>query len=108
MPLYARVQALEAFHRFKLDENVHRLMEHLFEEPAFPLPMTISRIALPRDNENGAQPHQDWLYVGGSTGIISCWAPSGDVPLDVGGLRILAGSHKAGFLTPRLAGTIRE
>jgi len=102
-PVYAKVQALEEFHRLKLSADVHRVMEGLFEEAVFALPMTIARIAFPRDNERGTQPHQDWLYVGGSTETISCWAPLGDVPTEVGGLKILAGSHKAGFLKPRPA-----
>lgn len=102
-PVYAKVQALEAFHRLKLNESVRRIMENLFEEPVFALPMTIARIAFPRDNERATQPHQDWLYVGGSTEIISCWAPLGDIPEAVGGLRILKGSHKAGFLAPQPA-----
>jgi hypothetical protein len=78
-------------------------MESIFQEPVFALPMTIARLAFPRDNERGTQPHQDWIYVGGSTEIISCWAPLGDIPVEVGGLKVLAGSHKAGFLVPRPA-----
>ena len=102
-PVYAKVQALEAFHRLKLHTHVHKIMEDIFQEPVFALPMTIARIAFPRDNERGTQPHQDWLYVGGSTEIISCWAPLGDVSETVGGLKILKGSHKAGFLPPHPA-----
>ncbi len=101
--VYAQVQALEAFHRLKLDENVINVMENLFQEPVIPFPRTIGRIAFPRDNARGTQPHQDWIFVGGSTETISCWAPLGDLPFDVGGLKILAGSHKAGFLEPRAA-----
>ena len=102
-PVYAKVQALEEFHLLKLHSNMHNIMADIFQEPVFALPMTIARIAFPRDNERGTQPHQDWLYVGGSTEIISCWAPLGDVPAQVGGLKILKGSHKAGFLLPRSA-----
>ena len=101
--VYARVQALEAFHRLKFDENIIGIMEAVFQEPVIPLPKTIARIAFPQDNERGTKPHQDWIFVGGSMETISCWAPLGDVSLDVGGLRILAGSHKAGFLEPRSA-----
>ncbi len=103
-PTYAKLQALEPFHRLKLDRRLHGTMEDLFQEPAYALPNTIARIAFPRDNERGTQPHQDWYYVGGSTEIISCWVPMGDIPEAVGGLRVLAGSHKAGFLRPREAG----
>lgn len=99
-PAYAKVQEMEAFHRLKLHSNIHRIMENLFEEPVFALPMTIARIAFPRDNQRATQPHQDWLYVGGSTETISCWGPLGDIPMAVGGLKILAGSHKSGFLVP--------
>ena len=102
-PVYAQVQSLESFHGLKLDENVVRVVEDLFEEPVFPFPQTIARIAFPRDNARGTQPHQDWPFVGGSTESLSCWAPLGDVPSEVGGLNILAGSHKAGFLETRPA-----
>jgi ectoine hydroxylase-related dioxygenase (phytanoyl-CoA dioxygenase family) len=102
-PVYAKLQAVEEFHRLKLGAGIRRIIENLFDEPVFALPMTISRVAFPNDNDNGTQPHQDWLYVGGSIETISCWAPLGDVPEEVGGLRILAGSHKAGFLKPHPA-----
>ena len=102
-PVYAKVQSLEAFHRLKLADEVRQIMEGIFQEPVFPLPLTIARIVFPRDNDHGTQPHQDWLYVGGSTEIISCWAPLGNIPEAVGGLKILRASHKAGFLTPRAA-----
>lgn len=101
--LYFRVQALEALHALKLDDGIMGVMEALFEEPVFPLPQSIARIAFPGDNRRGTQPHQDWIFVGGSMETISCWVPLGDVSAEVGGLRILAGSHKAGFLEPRPA-----
>ena len=102
-PVYAKIQALESFHRLKMTAHVHTIMEYLFQEPVFALPMTIARVAFPRDNERGTQPHQDWLYVGGSTETVSCWAPLGDVPVATGGLKLLKNSHKSGFLIPRSA-----
>jgi hypothetical protein len=98
--VYARVQALEAFHRLKFHENFISIMEAIFQEPVIPFPQTIGRIAFP-NNPHGTPPHQDWIFTGGSTEAISCWAPLGDIPPEVGGLRVLAGSHKAGFLEPR-------
>lgn len=102
-PVYAKIQALESFHRLKMTAQVHTIMEYLFQEPVFALPMTIARVAFPRDNERGTQPHQDWLYVGGSTETVSCWAPLGDVPVATGGLKLLKNSHKSGFLIPHSA-----
>ena len=99
--VYARVQAAEAFHRLKLDENVIRIMEGLFQEPVAPFRKTNAHIPFPTTSEHITQPHQRWIFMGGSTETISCWAPLGDLPAEVGGLKILAGSHKAGFLEPR-------
>ncbi len=101
--VYAKIQSLKAFHSLKFDRNVIRVMEDIFQETVFPFPQSIARIAFPRDNARGTQPHQDWIFVGGSTETISCWAPLGDVSMDVGGLKVLEGSHKAGFLEPRPA-----
>jgi len=102
-PVYARVQALEAFHRLKFNKDIISLMETIFQEPVFPFPQTIGRIAFPNDNARSTPPHQDWIFVGGSTETISCWAPLGDIPLKIGGLKVLEGSHKSGFLEPRSA-----
>ena len=102
-PVYAKVQALESSHRLKMTAQVHTIMEYLFQEPVFALSMTIARVAFPRDNKRGTQPHQDWLYVGGSTETVSCWVPLGDVPVATGGLKLLKNSHKSGFLIPRSA-----
>ena len=102
-PVYARVQALEAFHKLKFQENIISIMESIFQEPVIPFPQTIGRIAFPRDNERATHPHQDWIFVGGSVETITCWVPLGGIPLEVGGLKLLEGSHKAGFLKPRPA-----
>ena len=101
--VYKKIQSLEGFHRLKLHNNVKKIMEDIFEEPVIPFPQTIGRIAFPKDNLNRTHPHQDWIFVGGSTESISCWTPLGETPIEVGGLTILEGSHKAGFLQPSLA-----
>ncbi|MDP7399436.1 MAG: phytanoyl-CoA dioxygenase family protein [Lentisphaeria bacterium] len=103
VPVYEQVQKLEAFHRMKLHPNVQRLMEALFDEPVFCCPMTIARLAFPNDNAHATHPHQDWLYNQGSIFNVTCWVPLGDIPATVGGLKVLAGSHKAGFLIPHPA-----
>jgi hypothetical protein len=48
----------------------------------------------------GTPCHCDTVYMGrGSRDLLTCWIPYGEVPLDVGGLMILEGSHR---LTDRL------
>ena len=101
VPVYAKIQALEAFHRLKLNKNIISIMETIFQESVFPFPSTIGRIAFPRNNERATPPHQDWIFVRGSVDTLSCWVPLGDIPSEVGGLKLLERSHKAGFLGPR-------
>jgi ectoine hydroxylase-related dioxygenase (phytanoyl-CoA dioxygenase family) len=97
------MQKMEDFHRLKMRPELIAVAEKLADEPVFVIPATIGRLGFPRDNERITQPHQDWLYLQGSTETISCWIPVGDVPEAVGGLKILAGSHKAGVLRARSA-----
>jgi len=102
-PVYEKIQKLEAFHRLKLQPRIREIMEALFEEEVFCIPQTIGRIVFPQNPQGTTQPHQDWLYVQGSTETISGWVPLGDLPAEMGGVMVQAGSHKAGFLFPRLA-----
>ena len=101
VPVYAQIQALETFHRLKLNKKIISIMETIFQESVFPFPSTIGRIAFPRNNESATPPHQDWIFVRGSVDTLSCWVPLGDIPSEVGGLKLLERSHKAGFLGPR-------
>lgn len=103
LPVYEKVQKLEPFHRLKLHPNIQRVMEDLFDEPVFCIPQTIGRTVFPRDPERATQPHQDWLYVQGSTETVTGWVPLGDIPDEVGGLMLQPESHKAGFLFPQQA-----
>lgn len=102
-PVYEKIQRCEQFHKLKMHPNVRKIAESIFDERVVALPMTIARVAFPRDNARGTQPHQDWIYVQGSMDTLSYWAPLGDVPAEVGGLKLLQGSHKKGFLWPRKA-----
>jgi hypothetical protein len=44
---------------------------------------------------NGTKPHCDFPYMGrGTFELFTAWVPYGDVPLDVGGLMLLEGSHR--------------
>lgn len=43
----------------------------------------------------GTWPHCDIVYMGrGTTQLYTMWAPLGDIPLDLGGLIVLEGSHR--------------
>lgn len=98
--VYERIQSMESFHLLAHQPAVARVMEACFEEPVFCHPNKICRTAFPRDNARATPPHQDYLYIQGSTDTLTCWAPLGDLPHEYGGLMIQAGTHKAGFFIP--------
>ncbi len=100
VPVYGKIQRLEAFHRLPHEPAMARVMEAIFEEPVFRHPRTIGRVAFP-DNARATPAHQDYLYIQGSIDTISCWVPIGDTPGAIGGLILQPESHKAGFKVPK-------
>ena len=66
----------------------------LFGEPARHFDFTWLRAYPPGP---GTSPHMDSVFMNrGSTRVLTCWVPLGDVGTDLGGLAILEGSHRLG------------
>ncbi|MEI8313634.1 MAG: phytanoyl-CoA dioxygenase family protein [Verrucomicrobiota bacterium] len=66
---------------------------NLFEEDVRHFDFTWFRAVLPG---HGTKPHCDMVYMGRGTRdrLFTAWIPIGDVPVEVGGLMILEGSHQ--------------
>jgi hypothetical protein len=58
----------------------------------------ICRLALPDAPHLTTPPHQDHWYTGGTTNLWTAWIPLTDVPLELGPLAVLPGSHTSGLL----------
>ncbi len=43
-------------------------------------------------------PHQDFPLIQGTSNTWTCWVPIGDCPRALGGLTVLRGSHKLGYV----------
>jgi hypothetical protein len=52
----------------------------------------------PNNNAFKTPPHQDYIHIQGAEATYTAWFPLGDCPADLGGLAVLAGSHRAGVL----------
>ena len=65
---------------------------------AFPHPLKICRIGFPEHYEATTPPHQDYPNNQGTTNLTAAWIPVGDVPMDLGPVAILRGSHRYGVL----------
>jgi hypothetical protein len=103
MPVYAEVQLMEEFHLLAHHPALTETLEKLFEEPVLVHPMKIGRISFPKNVQNTTAAHQDYVHIQGSFETYTSWIPLGDVPRDLGGLAVLAGSHKLGVLQPKQA-----
>ena len=59
------------------------------------------RLMSPHAPQHTTPPHQDAYYVRGTTKLWTAWVPLGDCPAELGGLAVVAGSHRAGLLDHR-------
>ena len=100
---YADVQRLSEFHQLALDENIIRVFEVLFGEKVLPHSRNICRLVFPNSSSHSTPPHQDNLYIGGSTETWTAWIPCGECPEMLGGLAVAKGSHHQGKLDDKEA-----
>ncbi len=97
-PTYDAIQRLEEFHTLAHDPDLTAVMQQVLGESAFPHPLKICRLGFPEHYEATTPPHQDYPNNQGTEGLTATWIPVGDVPMDLGGLAILRGSHRYGLL----------
>lgn len=96
-PMYAAAQGCEAFHRFAHHPQLRSLAESVLGGELIVYPLKILRAALPQDPDFITPAHQDYPLIQGSVDVLTMWIPLGDVPLRMGGLRVLTRSHRHGF-----------
>ena len=98
MALYRKLIKMESFNAFSHSPEIVKFFEHLLGGEILPHPRNIARISFPRHYTNTTQPHQDFFYIRGTPETYTAWIPVGDCPIELGGLALLEGSHKLGFL----------
>lgn len=96
--VYDRVQCLEEFHALAHHPNILRVIEAIVQEPVLVHPRNIARITFPATAHYTTPPHQDYPLIQGTPDTYTVWIPLSDCPIELGGLAILPGSHKAGLL----------
>jgi len=73
-------------------DRIMKFYDHLLGGEAMHYEFTWLRVISPG---NGTFPHCDIVYMGrGTKQLYTAWVPLGDVPLEVGGLVVVEGSHK--------------
>jgi ectoine hydroxylase-related dioxygenase (phytanoyl-CoA dioxygenase family) len=95
---YDDIQRLEEVHTLAHHEDLLAIMRAVLGPSAFPHPLKICRIGFPEHYEATTPPHQDYPNNQGTPNLTAAWIPVGDVPLDLGPVAILRGSHRYGVL----------
>lgn len=95
---YRAIQRLERYHRLAHDPALLRPIRALIGdgEDVLVHPRKIARVTYP-GSDFPTPPHQDFPLIQGGTDVFTLWMPLGDCPREMGGLRILEGSHREGL-----------
>lgn len=94
---YERVQRLQVFHELAHRRPLVDLAAGLVGGEVLVHPRKIFRVSPGDRPDYVTPPHQDFPLVQGAVDTLTAWIALGDCPDDLGGLRVLAGSHAAGF-----------
>jgi len=92
--VYDKVQKLEDFHRLSLHPALIAVFRAIFQEDVLVHSRNICRIFFPNTQQYSTPAHQDYAQIGGTDETWTTWIPLGDCPTSLGGLSILAGSHR--------------
>jgi ectoine hydroxylase-related dioxygenase (phytanoyl-CoA dioxygenase family) len=98
MPVYRRVLKTPSFFDFPTEPSLMRVAEKVLDSEAFVHPRRIGRITFPNLTSATTPSHQDHFYIRGAVETYSCWTPLGECPKHLGGLAVLPGSHRQGFI----------
>jgi ectoine hydroxylase-related dioxygenase (phytanoyl-CoA dioxygenase family) len=102
-PIYDDVQRLESFHGLAHHPQIVGAIEALVQEQVLVHPRNIARITYPNAEHFTTPAHQDFVHIQGTPVTYTVWLPLTDCPIGLGGLTLLAGSHKLGILPARAA-----
>jgi hypothetical protein len=95
---YQDAQKLESLHRLPHHPRLLSLYETLFERDVLVHARHIARMITGHRAMVPTPPHQDFPLIQGTSKTWTAWIPLGDCPRTMGGLTVLRGSHKLGYV----------
>jgi hypothetical protein len=84
------------------------VLDALFGGPVLTRRGDICRLAMPSATHQTTPPHQDHWYTGGTTNLWTVWIALSEMPLELGPLAVLPGSHLNGLLPHAGSGAGRQ
>jgi ectoine hydroxylase-related dioxygenase (phytanoyl-CoA dioxygenase family) len=102
MAVYRKILKTPLFHDFPTNPNLMEAAGKILglesAENVLVHPRRIGRVTFPFLLSATTPPHQDFHYIRGAVETYSCWTPLGECPIELGGLAVLPGSHRRGFM----------
>lgn len=98
MAIYKKIVNHPLFNELPADPFYLELMSKIVDGPVMMHRMHIGRISFPSNTTQTTPAHQDWQYIRGAATTYTIWTPIGDAPMEVGGLKVLRGSHRGGYV----------
>jgi len=95
-PVLDAFQRLESFHAFAHHPAILNVCDTLFGEKTLVHPRNIGRIMFPENTKYTTPAHQDYIHIRGTEETYTGWIPLGACSKELGGLSVLAGSHRGG------------
>ena len=102
MAVYKDVIKLPSFLAVPEDAAMLGVVGKILDAPPLLHRLRIGRITFPNNVQQTTAAHQDHWYIRGTEQTYTIWTPLGDCPIALGGLAVLPGSHRHGFIEHRL------
>ncbi|MBC8107834.1 MAG: phytanoyl-CoA dioxygenase family protein [Anaerolineae bacterium] len=102
MAVYKQILNLPEFKTYADDPKFLELTSELLDGESMAHRLRIGRVTFPNNASQTTAAHQDFQYIRGAPETYTIWSPIGDCPGELGGLAVLRGSHRAGFIEHKL------
>jgi hypothetical protein len=96
--VYKQILNHPSFRSWADQEAYTSVVGRIIDGPVQAHRLRIARVTFPNNTSQTTGAHQDFQYIRGSPQTYTIWTPIGDCPVDLGGLAVLRGSHKTGFI----------
>ena len=97
MRVIGRMSSLQEFYALAHHPSLIGMLERMLGETVLPHAKVIGRCLFPQRKAFTTPPHQDYVFIRGTAETYTAWIPLHDLPPEMGGLQIAAGSHKNGI-----------
>ncbi len=96
--VYHQVYRNQLFHESAHSNVMLKTVSDITGREMIPQPQKVARLWFPKYTAHTTPIHQDFVHFQGTYENLTCWAPVGNCPIELGGLAVLKGSHRVGHV----------